>query len=423
VSRDNSRISALNTRLIRRRGWISFNLVAAIFLATAALAACTDEDRQDSAAGNPTSTSQTAGSATNSEIDAEPLNVVVTMPFFPSMVETVGGERVEVQSIVPPGVDAHTYQPSPGDARMIADADLIFVNGLGLEGFLDDLIESAGGVDAPIIVLADGLQEYGIETDGHHHHDDDGHHHEDDGHHHDDDDYHHADDDHHHDDDHGHGHDDDDNHHADDHGHGHEDDDDHHHDDNGHGHDDDHHHHGDDHHHDHDYPYGNPHFWLSPEFGIHYAERISEGLIEKDPENEAFYRSNADGYISEIEEFDEWAREEMGKIPETNRKMVTFHDAFPYFADHYGLEVVGVVISSPGRDPGARELAQLADEIRDAGVPAVFIEPQFNPQLAEAIADEAGVSTQLIYSDTPPEGVGYLEMMRLNVESVVKGLS
>ncbi|TVR71954.1 MAG: zinc ABC transporter substrate-binding protein, partial [Sphaerobacteraceae bacterium] len=240
---------------------------------------------------------------------------------------------------------------------------------------------------------------------------------------------HHADDhvDDHHADDHGddHHHDDD---HADDHGddHHHDDDhaDDHHHDDD---HADDHgddHHHDDDHHdHDHDYPYGNPHFWLSPVFGIHYVENIYEGLAEIDPDNEADYRSNADDYIAEIEAFDEWAQEEMAEIPDENRFMVTFHDAFPYFADHYDLEVVGVVVVSPGREPGAQELAQLADEIQEVGVPAVFIEPQFNPSLAEAIADEAGVETLMIYSDTPPEGAGYLEMMELNIEAVVEGLS
>jgi manganese/iron transport system substrate-binding protein len=162
---------------------------------------------------------------------------------------------------------------------------------------------------------------------------------------------------------------------------------------------------------------------LNPEFGIHYVERIIEGLSEKDPSAAEDYRSNGDDFIEEIRAFDEWAQEELAEIPDENRKMVTFHDAFPYFAEHYNLEVIGVVVTSPGREPGAQELARLVDDIRDLGVPAVFIEPQFNPQLAEAIADEAGVRVQMIYSDTPPEDSGYLEMMRLNVERVVEGLS
>ncbi len=91
--------------------------------------------------------------------------------------------------------------------------------------------------------------------------------------------------------------------------------------------------------------------------------------------------------------------------------------------EHFGLEIVGVVITSPGREPGAQEIARLAEEISAAGVPAVFVEPQFNPELAETIADEAGVTTSEIYSDSAPEGVGYPEMMRMNVERVVEGMS
>jgi zinc/manganese transport system substrate-binding protein len=408
---------------------VYLNVIFAMFLALAAMAACADsgDDTSDTAGDStdqPAATDQSDDSVDADDVvvdeSGEPLNVVVSMPFMPSMVDSVGGEHVEVESIVPKGVDAHTYQPTPGDAQLIADADIIFVNGLGLEEFLEGLIESAGGVDAPVYELANGLQDEGIDSNGHHHDDDyaDDHHHDDDhadDHHHDDD----YADDHHHDDDHV-----DDHHHDDDHV------DDHHHDDDyadDHHHDDDHHddeHADDDHHdHDHDYPYGNPHFWLDPAFGIHYVENMVEGLVEVDPANEDDYRSNADDFIAEIEAFDEWAQEEMATIPDENRFMVTFHDAFPYFAGHYNLEIVGVVVTSPGREPGAQEIARLADEIGEVGVPAVFIEPQFNPSMAEAIAAEAGVEVHTIYSDTPPEDAGYLEMMELNVERVVEGLS
>jgi ABC-type Zn uptake system ZnuABC Zn-binding protein ZnuA len=416
----------------RRPGWVYLNIVFAMFLAFAALSACADTNNDDAAESGDDSAAQPAAADDTTDdavVDAngEPLNVVVTMPFFPSMVEAVGGNNVDVESIVPQGVDAHTYQPTPSDAQMIADADIIFVNGFGLEEFLAGLIESAGGVDAPIYELADGLQDEGIGTDDHHHDDD----HADDVHHDDDhaDDVHHDDDhadDVHHDDDHADDvhHDDDDHaddvHHDDDHA------DDVHHDDDDHAddvHHDDDDHADDDHGHSHDYEYGNPHFWLDPTYGMHYVENIYEGLAEVDPDNESIYRSNADDYIAEIEAFDEWAQDQMAQIPDENRFMVTFHDAFPYFAEHYNLEVVGVVITSPGREPGAQELAQLADEIREVGVPAVFIEPQFNPSLAEAIADEAGVEVHTIYSDTPPEDAGYLDMMELNIERVVEGLS
>lgn len=368
----------------RRPGWWYLTVVLVMLLSLAAVSACADET-DDGGSDDADTTEESAATddaddtADDDVVDdtGEPLNVVVTMPFIPSMVDAVGGDHVEVESVVPQGVDAHTYQPSPGDAQMIADADVIFVNGFGLEEFLDELIESGGGVDAPIHELADGLQDDGIESDGHDH-----------------DDVDHADDD---------------NDHLDDHDHDDDNDDDH----------------DDDHHSDDATDSGsiNPHFWLSPVNGVHYVENIYEGLADIDPDNEVDYRSNADEYIAEINEFDDRAQEEMAGIPDENRFVVTFHDAFPYFADHFGLEVVGVVITSPGREPGAQEMARLADQIQDVGVPAVFIEPQFDSSLADAIADEAGVQTQVLYSDTPPEGVGYLELMELNVESVVEGLS
>ncbi|MCX7623212.1 MAG: metal ABC transporter substrate-binding protein [Thermomicrobium sp.] len=166
----------------------------------------------------------------------------------------------------------------------------------------------------------------------------------------------------------------------------------------------------------------NPHFWLDPDFGIIYVQRIAEGLAQVDPARAETYRANAERYIAEIRAFDEWAKEQIATIPPERRKLVTFHDAFPYFAAHYGLELVGVVILSPGREPSPQEVAQLVERIRSEGVPAIFVEPQFNPKLAETIAQEAGVRVLELYSDAAPAGTDYLGMMRRNVTNVVEGL-
>lgn len=376
VASQNQETAKGSRAFTHRSGWVYLSIIFAVVLAFAALAACTDSGNGEITDSTDDSTEEPNGTDDDENNDdaaveenSEALDVVVTMPFMHSMVEAVGAEYVSIESIVPRGSDAHTYQPSPGDAQLIADADVIFSNGLGLEEFLDDLVESAGGVDTPQYELADGLQDAANDSDDHHH--DDGH----------------ADDDH-----------------SDDHN-------------------DDDADNGDDDQHDHDYSDGNPHLWLDPSYAIHYVEHIHDGLADSDPSNASVYRDNADKFIEEIEAFDEWAQEEMAQIPDANRYLVTFHDAFPYFANHYDLEVIGVVVTSPGREPGAQEIAQLADEIRDVGVPAIFIEPQFNPSLAESIADEAGVEVHTIYSDTPPEDAGYLDMMELNVERVVEGLS
>jgi zinc/manganese transport system substrate-binding protein/manganese/iron transport system substrate-binding protein len=175
--------------------------------------------------------------------------------------------------------------------------------------------------------------------------------------------------------------------------------------------------------HGHDHEHGvNPHFWLDPDFGIVYVERIAEALAEVDPAHAETYRANAERYSQEIRAFDEWAKGQIATIPPERRKLVTFHDAFPYFAAHYGLELVGVVILSPGREPSPQEVAQLVERIRQEGVPAIFVEPQFNPKLAQTIAQEAGVQVLELYSDAAPAGLDYLGMMRQNVTNVVEGL-
>lgn len=192
------------------------------------------------------------------------------------------------------------------------------------------------------------------------------------------------------------------------------------HDENGHAHDDEHEEENG-HAHEHDHAV-NPHFWLDPEFAVIYVERIADALAALDPAYAEAYRANAARYIDEIRAFDEWAKAQIETIPPERRKLVTFHDAFPYFAAHYGLEVVGVVTPSPGREPSPQEVARLVEQIRRQGVPAIFVEPQFNPKLAETIAREAGVRVLELYSDAAPEGMDYLGMMRQNVTNVVEGL-
>lgn len=280
---------------------------------------------------------QSSPAQTDAASPTAQVRVVVSLSVFVSMVQAVGGDRVSVTSIVPPGVDTHTYQPTPGNVRAIADASMVFINGLGLEEWLNPLIESAGGSRVPVYELTQGLKTIEA-TPGT------------------------------------------------------------------------------------DQAEGNPHLWLDPANAEAYARVIEQQLIERDPAGAAQYRQNADRFIGQIEAFDAWAKDQIQTIPPSRRKLVTFHDAYPYFAAHFGLELVGSVVENPAREPSPQDMAKLADEIRGQDVPAIFIEPQFNPKVADRLAQEAGVKTYLLYSDTPPAGQGYLEMMRLNIEHVVEGL-
>ena len=102
----------------------------------------------------------------------------------------------------------------------------------------------------------------------------------------------------------------------------------------------------------------------------------------------AAYAANAESYQAELEALDEWVAEQIGTIPEENRKMVTDHGAFGYYADRYGLEIVGTVLPaySTNAEPSAQELAALQETIADLGVKAVFVGATVNPTLAERVA-------------------------------------
>lgn len=171
----------------------------------------------------------------------------------------------------------------------------------------------------------------------------------------------------------------------------------------------------------------NPHFWLDPTVVVdHYVPAIGAKLAELDPDGADVYRANEAAYIDEIRAMDAANLAKVETIPAGDRKLVTFHDAFPYFADHYGFGLVGVIVENVGQEPTASELATLVETVKEAGVKAVFSEAQFSPDLARTLADEAGV-TQVVttlYNDTvgPPPTDTYLKMMEWNVDEIVKAL-
>ena len=290
------------------------------------------------------------------------VRVITGMGIIKDLAEQVGGDRVEVISVVPAGADPHTYQPTPRDIQAMQGARLAFWNGLGLDDTAADLVTEQNLPDLTVVVLSAGVTPL---AGGDDHEDEDGHGEA------------HADG---HDDDHGH---------ADAHAHAE----------------------------------GNPHLWLDPAFAVRYVETIRDSLVEVDPTGGDVYRANAQAYTGKIAELDAWALAEVASIPAERRKLVTFHDAFPYFAAHYGLELVGVVLKSPGREPSAQEVAALVTEIKAHNIPVVFAEPQFNARILELAARDSGVQVKRLYSDAfDTEVKTYLDLMRFNITSVVEGL-
>ncbi len=179
------------------------------------------------------------------------------------------------------------------------------------------------------------------------------------------------------------------------------------------------------HHHDE----GDPHFWLDPTLVVKYVENIRDGLSQADPSNAAAYAANAATYIAKLNELDAWIKEQVAQIPPTQRLLVTNHESFGYFADRYGFKVVGTIMPSvsTGSSPSAQQLARLIDTIEQTGARAVFLETGSNPQLAEQVAAQTGVTAVTeLYSHSVTEAGGpaptYLDMMRANTQAIVGAL-
>lgn len=171
----------------------------------------------------------------------------------------------------------------------------------------------------------------------------------------------------------------------------------------------------------------NPHFWLDPTIvATGYLPQIEKALADIRRDDANLFDANAAAYSAELERLDEDLKARIETIPAASRKLVTFHDAFPYFARHFGLELVGVVVANVGQEPTAAELAELVRTVKAARVKAVFSEAQFNPKLARTLAEEAGIEkvVSTLYNDAlgPPPADSYLGLMRWNVQQIVDAL-
>ena len=171
----------------------------------------------------------------------------------------------------------------------------------------------------------------------------------------------------------------------------------------------------------------NPHFWLAPSLvEQYYVPSIRDTLVRLIPSAKTDIETSATAYAASIRALDETNRTKLAVIPAERRKLVTFHDAFPYFAAHYDFELVGVILENPGQEPSAADLAALVKTIKAAGVTAVFSEAQFDPKLAQTLADEAGITKVVttLYNDSlgPAPADTYIGLMTWDVDEIVKAL-
>ena len=284
--------------------------------------------------------------------------VIATTSVFADLAQLALGDNVMIETIVPAGVDVHTFEPSPADAQKLAGADLIVMNGLGLDEWALSLLEAAGKSEEDVLELAEGIDESNawVYLEGEEHDEEEGEEHSEEE--------------------------------GEEHGHG-----------------------GTD-----------PHIWLDPKGAAIYVNRIAARVAAELPERAAAIESARDAGLAEIAALDEELRVGFAAVEASARKIVTFHDAFGYFARAYGIEIVGVAVEAPGQEPSAKEIAALIDAIKAAGVTSVFSEAQFPSKVLDQVAAETGATVlENLYSDALGDAPAnsYLGAMRANASAIL----
>jgi ABC-type Zn uptake system ZnuABC Zn-binding protein ZnuA len=236
------------------------------------------------------------------------LNVVATVAPITSMVENIAGDKVRLTGIIPEGINSHTFEPVPSDVKILAEADLLIVNGLELEVPTLKLAQANMKPGATVLRLGDQtiteseyIYDFSFPKN-----------------------------------------------------HGHP----------------------------------NPHLWLNPQHVMRYAALIRDTLSRIDSKNKSAYEQNASDYLQRLEALDQAIQTAVKTIPERNRRLLTYHDSWPYFARRYGFQVIGAVQPSDFSDPSPKEVKRLIDQIRQEKIPAVFGSEVFPSPVLEQIARE-----------------------------------
>ena len=170
-----------------------------------------------------------------------------------------------------------------------------------------------------------------------------------------------------------------------------------------------------------------PHFWFDPVRVKLAVNDIAARLSSLVPERGDAYLANASAYNARLDELHAWTERQVGSVPEDRRLLVTSHDSLGYFANLYGFQVVGVILSTTTEvEPSAEDLTELVEEVKEYGVPAVFGETTVSERLANVLATESDAKLVRLYSGSLSPGGGgaetYVEMVRANVERIVEAL-
>ena len=290
----------------------------------------------------------TENPAPTGQPQAAGLNVVSTVSPITSIVENIGGTRIILQGVVPEGVNSHTFEPAPSVAATLAEADLIFLNGLFLEEPTLEMAQANLKSGASIVSLGEqtvSREEWKFdfsfpEAGGH----------------------------------------------------------------------------------------PNPHLWPDPILALRYAEIARDTLAERDPDNADYYNANYNAFAARIAALDAAIKTAIPTISPESRKLLTYHDSWAYFADRYGLTVIGAVQPSDFSEPSAREVADLISQIKTERIPAVFGSEVFPSDVMQTIAAESGAAyIDELSDDDLPGGPGdpdhsYLGLAVSNLRIMIPAL-
>ncbi len=166
----------------------------------------------------------------------------------------------------------------------------------------------------------------------------------------------------------------------------------------------------------------NSHVWVSPDRYIRQVRQIADGLAGWDPLHAESYRKNATNYIVRIEGLKQAMDLKLRQLG--SREIITFHEAFPYFADEFNFKVAGIIEREPGSAPSAAEMAALIQIVKAKGVRSLFVEPQYPAKIAAAIARESGarIFTLDPVVSGPLSSNAYIEIMGRNLEQIEQAL-
>ncbi|MDQ0970804.1 zinc transport system substrate-binding protein [Neobacillus niacini] len=293
-------------------------------------------------------------------------SLIVYTTIYPleDFTKKIGGSYVEVQSIYPPNVDAHSYEPSTKDMINLADSDLFIYTGVGIEGFAEKATEALEKEDVQVLKAADGIDL--IEsTDDNHHDDEEGHSDENEG-----------------------EHTESENHEGEEHNHGDVD----------------------------------PHVWLDPVLSIALANNIKNSLSKLMPEHAAEFETNFKQLKSELEKLDKEFKTTIESSKTKN--LLVSHAAYGYWEKRYGIETIAISGLSPTQEPTQKELQAIIEESTEHNIHYVIFEQNVSPKIAKIIQEEIGAKALTLHNleavteENIKQNDDYFSIMRKNLETI-----